>query len=130
MTDIAAWRRVVEQTVSGVADEELQRRSWFGNGPEIFSPEEAFNQVLDDAALEEFLLLDSNGLTDLQRVSGKRFLKLVEDLSAQTPQFIDPAKLIDDPRWKLVRKSAAHFLAVLRANTKPAPEGAVRKAQS
>jgi hypothetical protein len=121
MTDIDAWRRVVEQTISSIADEELQRRSWFGKGLEVFSPEEAFNQVLGDAALKEFLRLDDNRLTDLQRVAGKRFLSLMKNLSAQTPQFLDPAKLIDDPRWKLVRRSAAHFLAILRADTKTAP---------
>jgi hypothetical protein len=65
--------------------------------------------------------MDNNGLTDLQKAAGKHFLSLMKKLSVQLPQFIDPAVLIDDPRWKVVRKSAAHFLAILKAEAKTAP---------
>jgi hypothetical protein len=62
--DLEAWRKVVEQVVSAIADE--NRRAWFGVGPEVSGPDEAFNQFFGDAAVEEFLNRDDAKLNDLQ----------------------------------------------------------------
>jgi hypothetical protein len=108
-----AWRTVVEQTVNGIADEDFQRRSWFGLGPEISSPDEEFNAFFSDAAIEEFLQRNDTGLNDLQTEAGRHLVKLMRDLSRQTPKHIEPADLIDDPRWKTIREAAARFSALL-----------------
>jgi isocitrate dehydrogenase kinase/phosphatase len=114
--NIEAWRKVVEQGVDGLADEELQRRAWFGIGPEQSSPEETINQFLGDAAIREFLSRKDTGLNDLQIESGRTLIKLTEELLKEMPKdrkFIDPSKLIDDPRWKKIREAATRFLALL-----------------
>ncbi|HWA49041.1 MAG TPA: hypothetical protein VG742_12235 [Dongiaceae bacterium] len=111
--DLKAWRKVVEQTVGAIADESLQRRSWFGLGPEISSPGEEFNQFFGDSAIVEFLQRDDNGLNDLQAEAARHLVKLMEDLSSQLPQHIKPEDLIDDPRWKRIRVAAARFSALL-----------------
>jgi hypothetical protein len=108
-----AWRKVVEQVVSCIADEDLQRRAWFGIGPEEDSPDEMFNQFFGDAAIEEFLARSDMELNDSQKVSGNNLVKLMRTLSEQTPQHIAPADLIDDPRWKKIREAAAQFSALL-----------------
>jgi hypothetical protein len=112
--NLSAWRRVIEQVVDGIADESCQRRSWFGLGPEISSPNDEFNRFFGDAAIEEFLQSDDNGLNDLQAEAGKHLARLMRDLSRQTPQHIEPDDLIDDPRWKRIREAAARFSALLR----------------
>src|SRR4051812_21121348 len=109
--DIRAWRRVLEEVVGSIADEGLQRRAWFGLGPEIWSPEEAFNQLFGDAAIKEFLVRDT-GLDDQQIESGWRLVRLMDELSKRLPKhpsLIDPSQLIDDPSWKEVREAAAQF---------------------
>ena len=114
--NIEAWRKVVEQVVDGIADEEFQRRAWFGFGPEESSPEETINQFLGDAAIREFLSRKDTGLNDLQIESGRYLVSLIEDLLKEMPKgykFIDPSKLVDDPRWRKIRGAAARFLALL-----------------
>ena len=114
--NIEAWRKVVEQTVDGIADEEFQRRAWFGVGPEESSPEETINQFLGDAAIREFLGRADTGLNDQQIESGRNLIILIEDLLKGMPKgykFFDPSKLIDDPKWKEIRKAATLFLALL-----------------
>jgi hypothetical protein len=118
--NLSAWRKVIEQTVAGIADEDYQRRSWFGLGPEISSPDEEFNRLFGDAAIEAFLGRDDNGLNDLQAEAGRHLVKLMNDLSGQTPQHIEPADLIDDPRWKRIREAAGRFSALLAIGTKAA----------
>jgi hypothetical protein len=111
--NLSSWRKVIEQTVAGIADEDLQRRAWFGLGPEIWSPDEAFNQFFGDSAVREFLQRDDNGLNDLQADAARHLVMLMDDLSKQTPRHIRPDDLIDDPRWKRIREAAARFSALL-----------------
>jgi hypothetical protein len=111
--DMPAWRRTVEEVVSGIADEALQRRAWFGIGPEQSSPDEEFCMFFDDAAVDEFLDRHDTGLDERQRKVGKHLVKLMQELSNQTPEHVEAADLIDDPRWKKIRKAAARFRALL-----------------
>ena len=112
-TDATSWRKVVEQVVGGLADESLQRRAWFGVGPEEDSPDEMFNQFFGDAAIEDFLRRDDTDLSEKQIQAGRCLVKLMNDLSDQTPEHIEPSELIDDPRWQRVRDAAARFLTAL-----------------
>jgi hypothetical protein len=114
--DLHAWRKVVEDVVAGLADEALQKRSWFGAGPEESSPDEEFNMFFDDAAVEQFLDRSDNGLSQPQQDAGKRLAELMRALSDETPDHIDPSELIDDPRWKNIRAAANRFSELLRAD--------------
>lgn len=89
---------------------------WLGIGPEQSSPEEAFCQFFDDAQIESFLSRTDVGLSGEQVEAGLLFVNLMKELSAATPQFIDPNTLLDDPRWTAVRQAAQRFLGVLKAN--------------
>jgi hypothetical protein len=112
--DLNSWRTVVEQVIDGLADESLQRRSWFGLGPEESSPGEEFCMFFDDAAIEEFLKRDDTGLNQEQLAAGKHLVRLMSDLADHTPEHIAPEALIDDPRWQEIRKAAARFRELLR----------------
>jgi hypothetical protein len=113
--DIPAWTSVVRQSVAAIADETLQGRAWFGIGSEISSPDEMFNQFFNDAAIEEFLRRTDNGLNKVELDAGRHLVELMNELADQTPEFIPPASLIDDPRWERIRQAAARFLALLSA---------------
>ena len=113
--DLDTWRNVVKQVVGGIADEALQRRAWFGIGPEVSSPDEEFCQFFDDVAIEEFLARADTGLDAKQLKAGKQLLKLMRELSDQTPEHIMPSDLIDDPRWRKIRETAARFHKLLQA---------------
>jgi hypothetical protein len=111
--DLNSWRNVIKQVVDSIADENLQRRAWFGIGPEVSSPNDEFNAFFGDAAIVEFLARDDTGLNDLQRAAGRYLAQLMSDLSKQIPDYIEPCGLIDDPRWKKIREAAARFSALL-----------------
>lgn len=111
--DIRAWRKALFEVVDALADEELQRRSWFGIGPEEWSPDEAFCQYFGDAGAEEFLDRADTGLNQWQIEAGRELTTLLRRLSDETSAHIDPAELIDDPRWRKIRDAAARFRALL-----------------
>jgi len=114
--DMNVWFGLVKDAVGWLADEEKQRRSWSGQGPEISSPGETFNSFLDDAAVEEYLKRDNTGLNQRQLEALTRLTKMMRKLSDETPTFIDKeigAAFIDDPRWKAVILAAQEALALL-----------------
>jgi hypothetical protein len=112
-TNIDVWRTVVEDVVRWIADEQGQRRAWFGIGPEVSSPDEDFCAFFDDAAVPEFLDRADARLNATQREAGERLVRLMHKLADATPEHIAPETLIDDPRWQEVRRVAANFLAEL-----------------
>jgi hypothetical protein len=114
--DMTVWFGLVKNAVGWLADEDAQRRAWFGLGPEQSSPGETFNAFLDDASVEEYLKRDNTGLNLRQRKALTGLTKMMRKLSDATPKLIDkeigPA-FIDDPRWKEVIKTAKETLALL-----------------
>src|SRR6266403_1201590 len=112
--DLDAWRNVVREVVGAIADESYQRRSWFGIGPEESSPDEDICQFFGDAAIEEFLDRKDTGLEAPQIKAGRHLVKLMSQFAAQTPEHIEPAELIDDPRWRKIREAAARFHTLLK----------------
>ena len=70
MINIELWRHNMTEAVREIADDEFQRRVWLGAGPEVSSPDEAYNMLLDDFQFEAFLALADNGLSDTQREKG------------------------------------------------------------
>jgi len=111
--DVGAWRTVVEQVVGWIANEEGQRRAWFGRGPDVSSPDDDFCAFFGDAAIPEFLDRIDARLSPRQMEAGRQLVSLMRELSDATPQHIDPESLIDDPRWQQIRAAAARFSAEL-----------------
>jgi len=113
--DLKSWRNVIEQVVGAIADESLQRRAWFGIGPEMSSPDEHVCQFLGDAAIEDFLDRNDAGLSEPQIKAGRHLIKLMRDLLKETSGRLDRSELIDDPRWRNIREAAASFYKLLQA---------------
>lgn len=114
--DMKVWKKLVKDAVSGIADESLQRRAWFGIGPEVSSPEEEFCQLFNDASIEEYFDRNDNGLNQNQLKLGKHLVALMNDLGDEifkSQKFVDPNKLIEDPRWIKIREAARKFLEAL-----------------
>ncbi len=111
--DMAIWRRLVLDEVRSIADEQQQRKTWFGVGPLIDGPTEQFCAFFDNASVPDFLVRFDNGLNEEQIVQLTQLTAQMRHLSDTIRGFIRPADLIDDPRWEEIRKQAAITLDVL-----------------
>ncbi|MDB5492108.1 MAG: hypothetical protein JWO78_1957 [Micavibrio sp.] len=106
-TDMGVWLKIVEDAVSWLANEEGQRRAWFGTGPEIDTPDEAFMGFLDDAAVEDFLKHKDTGLYPNQLDLLQDLAEMVRKLCIETnKEGRLPPTFIDDPRWQKVIAAA------------------------
>lgn len=107
---IERWRHVVFDAIEAVSNLDLQKRAWFGVGTEQSSPDEMINQLLGDAALEDFLRLESNDMSEEQIRVGWELLRETNLFVDGTPDFLKPADVINDLRWVNIRMLATAFL--------------------
>jgi hypothetical protein len=75
--DRGAWKALIVAALDNMANEELQRRSWTGIGPEVSSPIEMICALFDDAILMEFIAIYRNTLS-LDIVNLTRFSHIEE----------------------------------------------------
>jgi len=113
-TDMNIWRRRAVDQLRHIADEDLQRMVWFGGGGGrwVDSPTETICSY-DDLLVPRILAEPDHGLDPEQVVQLRRLESLMDDLVENTPDSIRPEDLIDDPRWREIRKQAVVTLAVL-----------------
>jgi len=111
--DMAVWRGLILDEVRSIADEEQQRKTWFGEGPWVDSPTEQFCAFFDNASVPEFLAHSDNRLNEQQKLHLTQLSALMRYVSDSIHGFIRPVDLIDDPRWEEIRKQATITLEIL-----------------
>lgn len=107
------WKSRVRSVLERIADENYQRQAWFNQHAEVSSPDELINQLLGDFRFEDFVNARDIGLSHGQRDAARKCLELLKSFCAQTPEHLDPSKIIDDARWIKIRKAAKEVLRVL-----------------
>jgi hypothetical protein len=83
---------------------------WFGQGPEIDSPDELLCTFLDDLVFEQFLVHPK--LPQQERAAASRLYKAVEEYASRTPKTLQPPDVIDDPQFESIRIAAKAFLRI------------------
>lgn len=103
--DFALWKQNILNEVRNIADEDRQRRSWLGVGPEADSPVEQIC-AFDDARVPEFIASPKNGLNQAQRESLAHLTQLIDKFMAHAPLSLKPVELLDDANWRQIREQA------------------------
>ena len=104
------WRQNVIDAAHRAADRTYQERAWFGQGPEVDSPDELLCTFLDDLVFEQFLVHPN--LSQLERTAAARLFEAIEAYSSCTPKTLSPSNVIDDSQFEGVRKAAKEFLRI------------------
>ena len=99
---IADWDNKIIQLFKDFSDEDLQRRSWFGIGPEIASPVEMCNWP-DDIFLEEWVIKNERNLDIHLRNFIQEFIFDIDKLIALP----DDWRAFSSLEWITVRLNAS-----------------------
>jgi hypothetical protein len=108
-----SWNKDILAVLRQLADERYQRESWFQNGPFASSPDEMMCQLFDDLLIEKFYLSSENDMSVEARCSGQDLVSALANFRNETPNHLIPDEIIDDPRWKEIRKLAGDAAAKL-----------------
>jgi hypothetical protein len=113
--DFGLWRSNVIYAARTASDREYQQRMWFGDGPEINSPDELFCTFFDDLQLEQFVALEE--LSPHERTAASRLLQALQAYAERSPRHLEPAQVIDDPHFENVRNAAREFLRIVQGGS-------------
>jgi len=104
------WKGRIVDCVRAISDEQYQRRSWFGVGPDVNSPDEMICEVFDDLNVPDFVLRYSSVLTKAELQTAHDFLAAFTAFADSTPPHLDPNVVFVDKRWKHIRTLAGRML--------------------
>ena len=110
MMNAGEWKSRIFELVKDISDADYQRRSWFGIGPEVDSPDEMFCALFDDLMFDEFLERHASTLSEAQLRAARRLQREMDEFAASTPGHLEAKAVIDDPRWGKIRDAAKSLL--------------------
>jgi hypothetical protein len=105
------WIGNLLEAARAIADKENQERRW--RAPDRYAwecPDELINVVFDDCVFDLFLEKYAPTFSEEQRTAAFGFRETLNDLCHATPQALDSAATLVDPRWDQVRHKAAEFV--------------------
>lgn len=106
MISPSEWKSSVVYVLRRIADEAYQNESWFGHGKESSSPDEMMCQIFDDVSIVSFIESKDIDISKLAKSAVAEFISAIQEFSDATPVHLDPAEVINDGRWQIIRKLA------------------------
>jgi hypothetical protein len=105
------WLSNLLEALGQMADRERQERRWLAADAYAWEcPEELINTV-DDVVFDGFLENYTPTFSEEQREAAFGFRDALHNYCELTPQNLNPAETLADPRWDFVRQKAAAFIA-------------------
>jgi hypothetical protein len=104
------WIGNLLEAAQMIADKEYQESRWLA--PDALpweTPDELIN-TLDDCVFEGFIEQFLDSFSVIQAEAATRFRDEVNQYCKVTPQHLEPAMVLADPRWEKVREEASAFI--------------------
>jgi hypothetical protein len=109
------WISDLLEAASMIADKETQERRWLAPDACAWErPEELINVLFDDSNFDLFIEEFSVGFTESQHDAALRLKKEVDDFCDATPDYLDAAQVLVDPRWESIRERARVFITAFQ----------------
>lgn len=116
------WISNLLEAASMIADKEFQEQRWLA--PDAYAwerPEELINVLFDECNFDLFIEEFGGEFTDVQRDKTLQLKKQMDDYCDATPDHLDPAQVLMDPRWEAIRESARAFIVAFQGKW-PGPQ--------
>jgi hypothetical protein len=109
------WISNLLEVAEAIADKEHQERRWRAPDRKPWEcPDELINVVFDDCGIDLFLQEYAATFAPEQRTAAFSFRDALNDLCHGTPQILDSAATLTDPRWAIARQKAAEFVGTFK----------------
>jgi hypothetical protein len=105
------WLGNLLDVIAQIADREHQERRWLASDAYAWECPDELICTVDDAVFGGFLEHYTATFSEEQRGAAFGLRDALNDYCELTPQHLDPAETLADPRWDFVRQRAAAFVA-------------------
>jgi hypothetical protein len=119
------WLSNLLEAAADIADKQHQELRWLA--PDAYAwerREELINVLFDDCVFEGFIEEYSHTFSKEQSRTAFDLRDELNGYSDATPQWLDPAEVLADPRWESIRQKAIAFVAAFKDKwSEPSPNG-------
>jgi hypothetical protein len=105
------WLAKLLEVTAQIADRERQERRWLAPDANAWECPDELICTVDDVVFDGFLERYLPTFSQEQREAALGFRDALHHYYEITPQHLDPAETLADPRWDFVRQKAAAFVA-------------------
>ncbi len=109
------WIGNLVEAARDLADREKQEHRWLA--PDAYAwerPEEVINSFWDDCVFDLFLEQYGESFSGEQQNAAFGLRDALNAFCDATPQVLDPAATLADPRWESVRQRATEFVCAFK----------------
>jgi hypothetical protein len=114
---VERWITNLLEAAAEIADKEHQELRWLATDAYAWErPEELINVLLDDCVFEGFIEECAPTFSAEQCDAACGLRDELNRYCNATPQWLDPAEVLVDPRWESIRRRAEAFAAAFKGN--------------
>ena len=115
------WLSNLLLAAKAIANSEQQEERWLAPDATAWErPESVINDVYDGALFEEFIEAFRESFSGKQRAAISKLHDELNKFNEDTPKWLDPAKVLVDPRWESIRHRADEFVEAFTGTWPPA----------
>jgi hypothetical protein len=100
------------EAIQGLADASLQRRSWFGHGPEVTSPAESIDDAFS-AGFDTYFEINRKRMTDEEAAGFVALLDVVKTCEVGESDLQEMEDTFQSVDWQQIRALAARALLIM-----------------
>ena len=98
-----------------IASRARQEETWKAGGDLMSSPDEVYLALMEDCTADLFFETYGATLTEEQMQCWRDLKTRLTSYYDKMPLYPDPAQVLTDPEWELVRQAARRFLHVFQS---------------
>ncbi len=108
------WISNLLEAAEAIANKQMQEDRWRAGTWNLWEhPDELINTV-DDYVLDGFVEAFASTFTPVQEIAIHQFQDEFTRFCSATPQLLNPAEVLVDPQWELLRQRTDTFIAAFK----------------
>lgn len=104
------WLNSILHAAGDIASKAFQEQAWKAGGDRVSSPDEVYQALMEDCTPDLFFKTYGEGLSKEQLQCWSDLKSRLRSYYDRMPLYPEPAEVLDDPEWDLVRQAAAKFV--------------------
>lgn len=115
MMSYEQWLSCILGRARAIASRADQEETWKAGGDLVSSPDEVYQALMEDCTADLFFETYGATLTEEQMQSWRDLKTRLTSYYDKMSLYPDPAQVLTDPEWELVRQAARSFLLVFQS---------------
>jgi hypothetical protein len=117
MMSYEQWLSCILGRARAIASRAHQEETWKAGGDLVSSPDEVYQALMEDCTADLFFETYGTTLTEEEMRCWRDLRTLLTSYYDKMSLYADPAQVLTDPEWELVRQAAGKFIQAFNGHS-------------